>query len=224
MRIFEYPLPTKQEDRKGEEIDLLVMHYTAGNGEALATAKVFEAPGRTASAHFIVSRNGEIAHCVPIERAAWHAGDGGKSKFPKTGQLLAKTDPNGQGFVPLASVPRRPHSLNRRSIGIEICNRGWAPKKPGTPLFYGRHRNPASHSTEWEMFPQAQVDAVHALAYQLVQEIPTLRWVTGHEDVTNQDTLGAPGGKLDPGPAWPWPPIPGLLRVYFDFRRKGWAY
>jgi N-acetyl-anhydromuramyl-L-alanine amidase AmpD len=203
-----------------EDVDTLVLHYTAGRGDERPTARLFANPRRQASAHYCVGRTGGIVQCVSLADAAWHAGDGGKARIPDARQL-AKAGPGE--LIPLAKVRERPKVHNCRSVGIEICNRGWAPRGPN-PYATARHRNPASTSTRWESFSTAQLDSLLWLVEKLAAAVPTLRWVCGHEDSTHKDTLGAPGGKLDPGPLFPWEMLrsTGLRRVFYDFTARGW--
>lgn len=231
MEIREILVP-KHETRAGETVDLVVIHYTAGGPSAEATAREFARPGRSASAHYIIGRAGEIVQCVERHRGAWHAGDRGKSRFPSGVQIEGSVkDASGRTFVSLRNVPPKPHNTTRRSIGIELCNRGWAPHTG--PSFEGRHRNPGVRSTLWQPFPPEQLASLAWLLQKQVADIPSLRYITGHEDVTNQWTIGdnpktpefekVAGAKTDPGPAFPWPEYPGLTRVWFDFTRKGWV-
>lgn len=208
--------------REGHTVDTLVVHYTAGRGNAVATARVFQMRTRHASAHFIVGREGDEVQCVDVDDAAWHAGDDGKSKLPSAAQLR-QAELNG-GFIPLLAVKPMPRVVNCRSIGIELCNRGWAPRGPN-PYIEARHRNPASHENHWESYTDKQLDALVKRVEWLRARFPSLAWVTGHEDVTNADTLGAPGAKLDPGPSFPWRLMTnlGLRRVYYDFPKRGWT-
>ena len=222
MKIEPYPLH-KYGSREQREVDFLVLHYTAGNGNAKATARVFEVPGRQASAHYIVGRQGEVLNCVPLSMAAWHAGDGGHSRLPTPEQLEGASlavNPEDR-IVLLDDVPPAPREVNRRSVGIEMCNRGWAPHA-NYPSFVARHRNPASTSKSWEAYPDALIESVLDLVDEIKTAVPTLKYVCGHEDVTHRDTLGKAGAKLDPGPAWPWPDL-GLTRVWYDFQRHGWV-
>lgn len=210
-------------DVRDRTVDTVVLHYTAGRGNAMSTAALFSLPKRKASAHFVVGRAGEIVQCVDLDDAAWHAGDG---RFPSAMQLMMDRVRLGVDVVPYADVPKKPRDLNMRSIGIEVCNCGWAEGAPG-PYIEAKHRNPAARSTKWEDFPHGQVDAVASLLRWLAQTMPTLRYVTGHEDVTNRYTLGKPGAKLDPGPAFEWGyALNGvkLTRVMFNFEknRQGW--
>lgn len=225
MNVIEFDLTAKSSRRNVASPDFLVIHYTASPKGAEATARYFAKPGVKASAHDIVDRDGTRVHCIPYKRAAWHAGDRSMSRFPEPAQLEAAD------FVPIGQVPRMPKFVNGRSVGIELANCGWAPHK--TPSFTGRHSNPASHSTQWEVYPQRQIESLAELIEQICDEVPTLKYVCGHEDVTNQYTIGdnpktvevekQAGAKVDPGPAFPWIHVPRLTRVYFDWKRKGWV-
>ena len=70
----------------------------------------------------------------------------------------------------------------------------------------------------------AQVEAVRELVGGLVEALPTLKYITAHEDVTHDDVLGKTGGKTDVGPLWPWSVIDdcGLARVRYDFAAHEW--
>lgn len=171
----------------------------------------------TRSAHFAVGRDGSKVQCVPLTKAAWHAGDG---TLPR------------EGIGPLgSSLPRRRGALNCRSIGIEICNVGWAVeafKLDRQHIEAGlHHRNPACRSTKWEGYRAAQIHTLRYLVARLRHHVPTLRYVTGHEDVTHAGVTGK-GAKTDPGPAFPWEAIEwgahGFQRIVYDFRLKAWVF
>lgn len=73
--------------------------------------------------------------------------------------------------------------LNDTSIGVEIVNRG----PQDTPA-----------GQRWQPYPDAQIDAVIALARDIVHRYglpPTA--ILGHSDI-------APARKIDPGPRFPW--------------------
>jgi N-acetylmuramoyl-L-alanine amidase len=209
--------------RAGVTPDLIVLHYTAGAGDEAAAARVFLNRKREASAHFTVGRTGGSRQCVSLGDTAWHAGDRSKAWLP----------PEGSGPLALAppAGPQRARAVNRRSVGIELCNLGWAvvSKQTGrlrataTPA---RHRNPRSTSRQWEVYPDAQVAALADMIADIKAVLPSIELVCGHEDVTHYDLTGK-GSKLDPGPAFPWDAVPwhsyGITRVLYDFVNKRWA-
>lgn len=224
-------------DRSGTTVDVFVEHYTAGAGTANSTERFMAKVGN--SAHAIVDREGDIAEPVSIGDAAWHAGDHNKSqtrgsRFPSTDQLH-QLETGRIGLIPIGAVPYVPRLMNRRSIGVEHVNLGWAyADKPDA--FKGRHRNPSSRDDDWQPYTHDQIIASREWHARTMAKATTARYVTGHEDVCNADTMGddwrtkelerVTGAKLDPGPAFPWSAFLAdtkLVRVIYDFERHGWA-
>lgn len=87
--------------RGGEDIIGIILHFTAG-GDSSGTIKWFSNPNAKVSAHYVVSRSGKVIQCVREDMSAWHAGS-------------SSTTPKLNGVK----------GLNRKTIGIEICNWGW---------------------------------------------------------------------------------------------------
>jgi N-acetylmuramoyl-L-alanine amidase len=88
---------------------------------------------------------------------------------------------------------------NPRSIGIELVNTGRYP-----------NWRDSKHQAMDEPYPEAQIAALIGLLRQLQLELPTLRYIAGHEDLdTEQEaavddpTVLVPR-KRDPGPLFPW--------------------
>lgn len=63
----------KSESRRGNSIDGVILHSMAGFYKG--TLAWFNRPDVPASAHYLVSKTGEISKCVEEERASWHAGE-----------------------------------------------------------------------------------------------------------------------------------------------------
>jgi N-acetyl-anhydromuramyl-L-alanine amidase AmpD len=187
--------------RRNREVDVVVIHYTAGRGNEDSLARFFANGNRQASAHFGVGRTGRTLQMVDLDRSAWHTG---VAKFMAKGQV---------GW---------------RSVGIEICNSGWSniDKLPQTRIFNGTHRNPECNKKQWEKYTWEQIEAVNELLIQLKNEIPTLKYVTGHEDIRNRFVVDSKGSKTDPGPAFPWHVLKlnsiGLEQQHFSYRDKVW--
>ena len=68
----------------------------------------------------------------------------------------------------------------------------------------------SSHQQMTEPYPDVQIEALASLLNHLVEQLPGLEQVTGHEDL---DTAVLPSEdkphttirrKLDPGPRFPW--------------------
>ena len=85
--------------RHGLRPQLIVLHYTAMASANAAIERLCD-PQAEVSAHYVISRTGEVSQLVPEELRAWHAG---------AGEWL------GQGDV------------NSRSVGIELDNNGMSP-------------------------------------------------------------------------------------------------
>jgi N-acetylmuramoyl-L-alanine amidase len=85
----------------------VIIHHTASQGwTGRAIAEFFARPSAQVSAHFVIGERGDIYQCVPLARAAWHAGH-------------ARYDFNKDG-----SIGANEHAVNSRTVGIELCNRG----------------------------------------------------------------------------------------------------
>lgn len=222
--------------RAGILPDVFVEHYTAGAGTAKSTALFMARVGN--SAHAVIDRDGEVEMPVALDRAAWHAGDHNRannrgSRFPSSEQLDSLVSGKAS-IIPIGDVPFTPKLVNRRSVGIEHVNLGWSyADKPDAVK--KRHRNPASKDDDWQPYTQAQIDASIRFHVYAQGQLPSLRFMTGHEDLVHADTLGddpntdklerKAGGKLDPGPAFPWEVLLAavpVIRVAYDFNAHGW--
>ena len=170
------------EVREAAEIDLIVVHsiggptcrdgavwFTPANGSAVFWRDWFLGEGGK-SIHYVIGRGGEIAQQRPELRTAGHVSFGG---------ILQQ--------------------VNRRSIGIELVNRG----------------------DGIEPFPPAQITALSALVADIAARygLPPEALVThaALDDRMQPDCGGVPLRRnLDPGPLFPleelraaaWPPEP----------------
>lgn len=88
--------PSPNHDERARPISMIVLHYTDMLSAQEAIARLCD-PEAGVSAHYLVSRSGEIVRMVPEERRAWHAG---------------------------RSYWRGQTGLNHDSIGIELDNPG----------------------------------------------------------------------------------------------------
>lgn len=196
-------IPSPYHRLRFHKAEAIVIHFTGGHGDERSLGRFFQTSRRPRSSHYGVGRTGGLAQYVREGRVAFHAGDG----------ML----PTHLG---LTRDPTRlwTDTVNQRTIGIEVCNRGFASSRPGRARVALRHRNPRSTSTSWEVFPEAQMVALVDLCSNIRAYNPEIKYVLGHEDVTNYVTAG--GSKLDPGPAFPWELLApaGLQRVCFNFK------
>ena len=95
MDIIDRPSPNFA-DRKGGAVELIVLHYTAMSDAEAALERLCD-PESEVSAHYLITKTGEIYRLVEDENRAWHAG---------AGRWAGRDDVNG------------------RSIGIELDNDG----------------------------------------------------------------------------------------------------
>lgn len=85
--------------RDGLRPELIVLHYTAMASAEAAVDRLCD-PAAEVSAHYLITRTGDVVPLVPEALRAWHAG---------AGEWRGKTD------------------INSRSIGIELDNDGASP-------------------------------------------------------------------------------------------------
>lgn len=95
MEIIDCP-SSNYGSRKGHPVDLIVLHYTAMTDAVSALERLCD-PATEVSAHYLVSRDGDLYRLVAEDKRAWHAG---------TGCWAGHED------------------VNSRSIGIELDNDG----------------------------------------------------------------------------------------------------
>ncbi len=158
----------------------LTFHYTVL--DYASTIRSFGPQGpKTASAHLVVSRSGEVTQMVEFNRRAWHAGT---------------SSWNGL------------NDMNTYSIGIEVENFGYLhptpnggyvsdnhDNVPSDQVIQAKHKNPSCTANFWQRYTPEQLNTCEALAVALTASYG-LKGIVGHEDI-------APDRKFDPGPAFP---------------------
>ena len=105
--------------RNLKQIKLIIIHYTGMQSERVAIERLTNDKHKV-SCHYLINRNGEIIQIVAENRIAWHAG---KSKWGKL------------------------DNLNKKSIGIELVNKG--------------------HKFGYQKFPKKQINALIKLCNKL---------------------------------------------------------
>jgi N-acetylmuramoyl-L-alanine amidase len=128
-----------------------------------------------------------------------------------SGHFYVDRDGSCQRYVAPQRIAHHVRGYNPRSIGIELVNTGRWP-----------HWLDSRHQAMDESYPDAQIDALLALLRQLRQDLPSLRFIAGHEDL-DTDTVPADDDpairvprKRDPGPLFPWARVlaeAGLQRI-----------
>jgi len=116
-----------------------------------------------------------------------------------SGHYYVDRDGCVEEWVPIERVAHHVRNRNARTIGIELVNRGRYPDW--------------FHSARQEMteaYPPAQIDALVGLLRALAGKLPSLRWISGHDqlDVAQVPASDDPDTtvfrKRDPGPLFPW--------------------
>ena len=118
-------------------------------------------------------------------------GNSGHYYIDRDGRILLYVRPD--------RVAHHVRGYNPRSIGIELVNTGRYP-----------HWRDSKHQAMDEPYPEAQIAALIALLAQLQQQFPTVKYITGHEDLDREmeaaidDAAVQVPRKRDPGPLFPW--------------------
>ena len=145
-----------------------------------------------------------VLHCTELPNLA-AARDYGErihhedSATGNSGHYYIDRDGSTHRWVPHDRVAHHVKHYNLRSIGIELVNRGrW-------PNWFD-----SASQQMTEPYPSEQTEALIGLLRQLRANIPSLRWIVGHEqlDQSRIEASDLPGQtvrrKLDPGPKFPW--------------------
>jgi len=136
--------------RNAKQIKFIIFHYTGMKKDSEAIARLTDIKSKV-SCHYLIKKDGEIIMMVPDLYSAWHAG---KSRWKKN------------------------DSLNKNSIGIEICNPG--------------------HEFNYKKFSNRQILSLIKLSKFLTKKYKIKpKNILGHSDI-------APDRKKDPGEKFPW--------------------
>tara|TARA_B100000029_G_scaffold467001_1_gene502941 strand:- start:13 stop:750 length:738 start_codon:yes stop_codon:yes gene_type:complete len=136
--------------RNPKNIKYLIYHYTGMSSESKAIKRLIS-DNSEVSCHYFIKRNGSIILMVPELYEAWHAG---KSNWKKD------------------------KSLNKKSVGIEIANKG--------------------HNFGYENFSKIQINSLTKLSKYLIKKYKIKKSnILGHSDIAYKR-------KKDPGEKFPW--------------------
>jgi len=136
--------------RTKKKIKYIIYHYTGMSSESKAINRLINVRSEV-SCHYFIKRNGSIILMVPEVYEAWHAG---KSNW--------KSD----------------KSLNKKSIGIEIANKG--------------------HQFGYQNYSKKQIKSLIKLSKYLIKKYNiTKNNILGHSDIAFER-------KKDPGEKFPW--------------------
>ncbi|MCH6484185.1 N-acetylmuramoyl-L-alanine amidase [Pseudoxanthomonas sp. LH2527] len=115
------------------------------------------------------------------------------------GHYYVDRDGSVHVYVRPERIAHHVRGYNPRSVGIELVNTGRYP-----------HWLSTGSQSMHEPYTDAQIASLEALLADLQHELPSLRFIAGHEDL---DTACEPASddpdvlvrrKMDPGPLFPW--------------------
>lgn len=158
--------------------EYLIMHYTAGRS-AESSINWLVNPAARASAHLVISADGEVTQLVAFNRKAWHAG---RSQWG---------DRVGVNGFSLGIELDNPGALTRRVSGWFTS---WGDRVDDDNVIEAVHKNGGA-VRGWHSYGGVQLEVAIEVSSLLVQHYD-LKEVLGHEDVS-------PRRKIDPGPAFP---------------------
>lgn len=116
-----------------------------------------------------------------------------------SGHFYIDRDGSVHRWVPLDRVAHHVRGYNARSVGIELVNTGRYPD------WLDSRRQAMDES-----YTEAQIAALTALLRRLQAELPSLRFIAGHEDLDTGQVAASDDASLqvrrkrDPGPRFPW--------------------
>lgn len=154
-----------------------------------------------------------VIHCTELPDLTMARRYGEEVLYPATGtgnsgHFYIDRDGSVHQYVSVERVAHHTRGYNPRSIGIELVNRGRYPDWLA-----------AAHQSMDEPYTPAQIHGLIALLQQLQQDLPSLQWIAGHEDL---DTTEVPATddptqqvrrKRDPGVLFPWDEVAASIRL-----------
>ena len=133
------------------------------------------------------------------------------SRTGNCGHYYIDRDGSLHQYVAVDRVAHHVRGYNPRAIGIELVNRGRYPDWLA-----------ASHQAMDERYTDAQIEALSKLLDELQAQLPSLRFIAGHEDLDTTEVAATDDPdvkvrrKRDPGPMFPWDRVlarTGLARL-----------
>ena len=168
--------------REGRDVESVVLHYT-GTYDYNATVSGFvrsRPKGRRVSTHFVIGREpGEACIMVPLNFAAWHAGNRDMNMHSI-----------GIEIVNLGGMNREKRNgryyRDDSDVYVELKPRNGVICEPFGPYDYYEKYN------DWQYCAVSDICGWLMTAFDV-----GLQDIIGHSDVS-------PGRKFDPGPAFNW--------------------
>ena len=145
-----------------------------------------------------------VVHCTELPDLATAREYGERILYPQSrtgnsGHYYIDRDGSVQRWIDIERIAHHVRGHNPRSIGIELVNTGRWPRWLD-----------AGYQAMDEPYPDVQVAALAMLLQRLQEEIPSLRFIAGHEDLDRDEVQASDDAgkrvrrKRDPGPLFPW--------------------
>jgi len=152
-----------------------------------------------------------VVHCTELPDLAMARRFGEEelyegSRTGNSGHYYIDRDGSVHQYVAIDRVAHHVRGYNARAIGVELVNRGRYPDWLA-----------ASHQAMDEPYRAAQVESLIALVQVLHAQVPSLRFIAGHEDLDTTEVAATDDPdvkvrrKRDPGPRFPWDEV--LARI-----------
>jgi N-acetylmuramoyl-L-alanine amidase len=145
-----------------------------------------------------------VIHCTELpdlamarefgERVVYESSGTGNS-----GHYYLDRDGRVEEWVPPDRIAHHTRGFNERSVGIELVNTGRYPD------WFDSKRQQMT-----EPYRPQQVRALIGLLLMMQHELPSLRWMAGHESLDTEEVVSSDSPdvlirrKRDPGPLFPW--------------------
>ncbi len=151
MEISKYYSPNSDiKTRSNKSITFIVIHYTGMQSERESIKRLIN-PKSKVSCHYLINRKGKVFNMVKEHKVAWHAGK---------------------------SMWKQYKNLNKKSVGIELVNKG--------------------HAYGYQSYTKQQIRMLIRLCKKLKRKYRIKnKFILGHSDI-------APLRKIDPGEKFPW--------------------
>ena len=152
-----------------------------------------------------------VIHCTELPDLAMARTFGERVVYKRSGtgnsgHYYLDRDGRAEEWVPPDRVAHHTRGFNERSIGIELVNSGRYPD-----WFDSRHQRMT------EPYGSRQIQALIALLLALQHDLPSLRWMAGHESLDTAEVVSSDSPdilvrrKQDPGPLFPWDTVVGSV-------------
>jgi len=144
-----------------------------------------------------------VIHCTELPNIKTARVYGEKIQYDSgtgnSGHYYIAKDGSSYQWIENHRIAHHVKGHNKNSIGIELDNLGRYP-----------HWHQTNAQVMYDKYPTEQISALISLLLKLHEHIPTLKYITGHEDLdtrlirSDNDPEIYIRRKMDPGQMFPW--------------------